>query len=64
MGLEVLTAENIKTGVFWDSMPCNLVEGCCYPEDGGSRYLQNNSNHLPDYIPEYRSVRIHDIHIC
>jgi hypothetical protein len=27
MKFEVLMAVNIKTAVFWDVMPCNLIDG-------------------------------------
>jgi hypothetical protein len=66
MRSKVLTVVNIETVVFWDVMPCTLVERykclrnlippasrykkCSYPEDGGSRFLQNVGTHLPNYV--------------
>jgi hypothetical protein len=45
----------LKMTVFWDVAPCSLVEtgrhfSC--PDDGGSKYLWNIGQFLPDYIPE------------
>jgi hypothetical protein len=52
MRYKVLTVVNIKTAVFWDVVPCCLVENCClhhqdrrslYPEGGDNRFCDINS---------------------
>jgi hypothetical protein len=60
----------MKISVFWDVMQCCLIvtsfseeHALCvlYPEDRGTRFLQNIVNDLADYmvsIPEDTNLRI------
>jgi hypothetical protein len=53
MRSEILTAVDVRTAVFWDVMPCSLVEDASYLEDGDSTFLQSVGNPLSKYKGSY-----------
>jgi hypothetical protein len=60
---QVLTAANMKMTVFWDVVPCGMVEHdwhfrgayCLHhlPDEGGSKHLWNVGQYLPDYMAQH-----------
>jgi hypothetical protein len=59
--IQVLTAANMKTTVFWDIAPCSVVEvyrlfggSCClhHQSDGGSKHVWNVGKLLPDFTAQ------------
>jgi hypothetical protein len=59
MRLEVLLTVTMKVIVFWDVVPCSLLDryqcigGICCNEAGGSRVLLNVCNVLSEYTVSY-----------
>jgi hypothetical protein len=54
-------SHKLKIIVFWDVAPYSLVvvywhfrgAYCCSPDDGGSKWLWNISQHLPNYMAQH-----------